>query len=380
MQILTISEVYPSSDKPQYGVFIKQQVDELVKLGNKIDVLRPLRSENNGQIVKESFAGIKIYSVEYKVNRYELFIRKTTKPVYLQIKELIKNNHYDLLAVHITSDTILKIIVDIGRELGVSVVAHYHGLNVWKEFVNKHRIREALYAHRRAKMLKKVKAIVGVSDKVCQIVREKKLKAPAFTVYNGVETNLFYKQEEKFEHFTIIGVGNLIPIKGFRYLIDAFSKLYQTDKDIRLKIVGEGVERSSLEAQVKNLGLERVVEFLGRLPYEQVAEKMRGSHLFVLPSYYEALGCVYLEAMACGVPTIGVKGMGIDEIIVDGENGLLVEQKDIESIVVQIKKVIEDKELAVKLSKNGRETALKYTWEQSAKQLDNVYKSTVEEG
>ena len=125
----------------------------------------------------------------------------------------------------------------------------------------------------------------------------------------------------------------------------AFSKLYQTDKDIRLKIVGEGVERSSLEAQVKNLGLERVVEFLGRLPYEQVAEKMRESHVFVLPSYYEALGCVYLEAMACGIPTIGVKGMGIDEIIVDGENGLLTEQKDAESIVVQIKRLSKIKNL-----------------------------------
>ena len=295
--------------------------------------------------------------------------------MYLQLKKFIKEKKYDILAVHITSDTILKIIKDIGKELKIAVVAHYHGLNVWKEYINKHRIREAFYAWRRARILRECKAIVGVSDKVCEIVREKISNIPVYTVYNGVETELFYPQKERNDVFTIVGVGNLIPIKGFRYLIDAFAQIYERDRNIRLKIIGEGVERDELELQVKTLGLKEIVTFLGKLPYEQVAEQMRNSHLFVLPSYYEALGCVYLEAMACGIPTIGVKGMGIDEIIVDGENGLLIEAQSISSLCEKIQSVIDNEDFAKKLEKNGRETALQYTWEASAKELDKVYRS-----
>ena len=377
MRILTISEVYPSAEKPQYGVFIKQQMDELKHLGYEVDVLMPLRSSCNGNLSENVFEGTKVYSVEYRVIRYELFLKQAAQKVYTQLKTLIKANKYDLLAVHITGDTILKIIADIGRELGVAVVAHYHGLNVWKEHVNKHRIREALYANRRANILKKVQAIVGVSNKVCDIVRERIKEVPVETIYNGVETTLFYPQDKKDEVFTIVGVGNLIPIKGFRFLIEAFANLYSENKNIRLKILGEGVERRALEELAKAKGVSEATTFFGKVPYEKVAEEMRSSHLFVLPSYYEALGCVYLEAMACGIPTIGVKGMGIDEIIVDGENGLIVEQQDGDSICKKIKTAIENKELAKKLGGNARETALKYTWATSAMELQKVYCSII---
>ena len=380
MHILTISEVYPSKNSPQYGIFIKQQMDELKGFGHKIDVLMPTRGNSNTAVVETAFDGIRVFSVGYRVNRYELFLKQIAHSVYQQLKSLIVQNKYELLAVHITGDAILKIIVDIGNELGIAVVAHYHGLNVWKEYVSSHRIREAFYAKRRTIMLKKTQAIIGVSNKVSNIVQKRIKDVPVYTVYNGVETQLFYSQVKKENYFTIVGVGNLIPIKGFSFLIEAFAKIYEKNKNSRLKIIGDGVERALLEDQVNNKKLSDVVTFFGKIPYEEVANEMRNSQLFILPSYYEAIGCVYLEAMACGIPTIGVKGMGVDEIIIDGENGLLVEQKNVDSIVKQIERVINDKELAEKLSKNGRETALKYTWKNSAKELDKVYEQVVNTG
>lgn len=377
MRILTISEVYPSPEQPQYGVFIKQQVDELKKLGNNVDVLRPMRGSRNGQMAQASWADTTVYSMEYRVIRYELFLKQAAHAFYAQLKQLVKQNNYDVLAVHITGDAVLKVAVDIGRELGVAVVAHYHGLNVWREYVSRHRTREGIYAHRRAGILKHTQAIVGVSDKVCEVVRERITDVPVYTVYNGVETELFYPQEEKEDTFTIIGVGNLIPIKGFRFLIDAFAKIYQDNPCAHLSIIGDGVERTALEAQVRSLGLDSAVTFFGKLPYEQVAEHMRRSHLFVLPSYYEALGCVYLEAMACGLPTIGVKGLGIDEIIRDGENGLLVEPQDVDSLYGAIKAILENGALAEKIGQSGRARALNYTWRASAEMLNRVYRSIV---
>lgn len=377
MRILTISEVYPSPEQPQYGVFIKQQVDELKKLGNDVDVLRPMRGSRNAQMEQASWADTTVYSMEYRVIRYELFLKQAAHAFYTQLKRLVKQNNYDVLAVHITSDTVLKIATDIGRELKIAVVAHYHGLNVWREYVSRHRTREGVYARRRAKMLKETQAIVGVSDKVCEVVRERITDVPVYTVYNGVETELFYPQGEKAEAFTIVGVGNLIPIKGFRFLIDAFAKIYQDNPCAHLSIIGDGVERTALEAQVRSLGLDGAVTFFGKLPYEQVAERMRRSHLFVLPSYYEALGCVYLEAMACGLPTIGVRGLGIDEIIRDGENGLLVEPQDVDSLYGAIKAILENGALAEKIGQSGCATALNYTWRASAEMLNRVYRSIV---
>ena len=377
MRILTISEVYPTKEKSQYGVFIKQQMDELERLGYDVDVLIPFRSKKNGIVMETEFDGKKVYSIDYPVIRYELFLKQVAHSVYVELKKLIKKNNYDLLAVHITGDTILKIIADIGKELNIPVVAHYHGLNVWKEYVNKHPSRQRFYARRRARILRQVQAIVGVSNKVSDIVRERIKNTPIYTVYNGVETELFYPQTEKEKNFIIIGVGNLISIKGFCYLIQAFAKLYENNKSIRLKIVGEGIERTQLETLAKEKGVSQATTFLGKLPYDKVALEMRTSNLFVLPSFYEALGCVYLEAMACGIPTIGVKGMGIDEIIVDGENGLLVEQKDVNSLSEKIKLVLDNEELADKLGENGRKTALEYTWKASAIVLDKVYRSTL---
>ena len=377
MKILTISEVYPDESKPQYGIYIKQQVDRLISLGNEIDVLLPRRTSTNSNIKQSEWEGVRVYSMDYRTIRYELFPSLIARGAYLSIKDLVRQNKYDLIAVHITSDTILKIATDVANELGIKVVAHYHGLNVWSEHVSRHKLRDKWYANRRANILRKTNAIVGVSDKVCEIVRQKVDKVPVHTVYNGVETELFYPQDCKFDNFTVIGVGNLISIKGFRYLIDAFKKLYDEDSTVRLVIVGEGVERNSLLAKISSLGLDEAVTLTGKLPYDEVSQYMRRSHVFVLPSYYEALGCVYLEAMACGVPTVGVNGMGIDEIIVDGQNGYLCNPRDVDSVYDCIKKVMTSTDFQADLGMRGRETALKFTWEASAKSLDEVYKSVV---
>lgn len=100
---------------------------------------------------------------------------------------------------------------------------------------------------------------------------------------------------------------------------------------------------------------------------------MRNARLFCLPSWYEALGCVYLEAMASGIPTIGCYGNGIDEIIIDGSNGYLVHEKSYQEIydkIVLLRQQNED----FSISKNARETVQsKYTWLDSAKALNNIY-------
>ena len=371
MRILFVSECYPDQDKPQYGIFIKQQEQTLRELGHEVDVLVPALTGRDGEIQNRQSG---IYDLSYRHIRYDLFPMWASPKARKSIYRLIAEKRYDLVAVHITGDGILKMVVTACNSLKIPVVAHYHGLNVWEEYTTKHPYRQKLYAQRRRRNLQKTQGVVGVSEKVSQIVRQKLDSVPVYTVYNGVDVGLFTCKSGNDNLFRVIGVGNLIAIKGFTYLLEAFAQLYKQLPMSRLEIVGEGVEMDALKAQAERLGIGHAVTFAGKLPYEQVADRMARSDLFVLPSFYEALGCVYLEAMGCGLPTIGVQGMGIDEIIVHGENGMLTKAKDSDDLYQKMYQVATDPVLAEKLGRQGSETAQKYTWLASAQKLEAVYK------
>lgn len=360
-RLLIVSEVYPEPERPQYGVFIKQQADELTKLGYEVDVLIPYRSKTHEKLRREG----NVYKIGYTALRYDLFPLLGDRKGYEEIRGFIRDK-YDLVAIHITSDIILKMVLQSCRNR-IPVVAHYHGLNVWEEYETSHPIREKYYSSRRKRMLSEVKAIVGVSNKVTQIVKEKLPNTPVSTVYNGVDIELFHTTEKHHAGFKIIGVGNLIKIKGFQYLIEAFRQVEKPSME--LHIVGTGPEEKKLQKLAEGLP----ITFHGKLPYDQVAKLVSESDLFVLPSFYEALGCVYLESMACGVPAVGVKGMGIDEIIEDGENGFLVRPQN----VVDIMKILNKGKPSVDMCLKARKTTEKYTWEASAKSLDRVYKKVM---
>ena len=119
-------------------------------------------------------------------------------------------------------------------------------------------------------------------------------------------------------------MGNLLPIKGHELLIRAVASLAPEFPALTLEIIGHGPELSRLQALTQQLQIGERVRFLGRQSRQQVAAAMRRCTVFALPSRYEGLGCVYLEAMSVGKPVIGCRGQGIAEIIQHGSNGFLV--------------------------------------------------------
>lgn len=369
MRILFVSECYPVKDKPQYGIFIKQQENALRELGHEVEVLVPALTGKDTTVITREPG---IYDLQYRTDRYNLCPLLASPKARKSIEYLISEEKYDLVAVHITGDGILKMVVAACNKLKTPVVAHYHGLNVWEEFTTAHPLRQKLYAARRCRILQRTQGVVGVSNKVSDILRQR-LNIPVQTVYNGVDTGLFTRKPRQDSVFRVIGVGNLLEIKGFAYLLEGFAMLHKKLPDSHLDILGDGILRETLENQARELGIWDAVTFHGKVPYDRVAEAMADSDLFVLPSFYEALGCVYLEAMGCGLPTIGVAGMGIDEIIVHGENGLLVKPKDSRDLYEKMHQIATDPDLAEKLSKQGGSTALTYTWANSAKTLEKVY-------
>lgn len=156
----------------------------------------------------------------------------------------------------------------------------------------------------------------------------------------------------------ILYVGNLIPRKGVRFLIDALHRLPST-VPAQLLILGEGADRPQLEAQVRELGLEPRVSMPGRVPDADLHRALREASVLVLPSIVdqrgdtEGLGVVLLEAMSYRVPVIGSAIGGITDIITDGETGLLVSPEDPAAIAAAIERIVRDPGLAARLAEAG---------------------------
>lgn len=142
-------------------------------------------------------------------------------------------------------------------------------------------------------------------------------------LYNGVDSNKFYKitRYKEDNEFTIGCIGNFTKIKDQITLIKAI-KLLIIDKgytDIKLKLIGSGYEMSKCIDYVNKNNLERFIHFYEEVNHRKLLDFYNTLDLFILPSYYEGLGCVYLEANACGVPFIACKFQGIGDFIKEEE-------------------------------------------------------------
>jgi L-malate glycosyltransferase len=161
-------------------------------------------------------------------------------------------------------------------------------------------------------------------------------------VPNAVDTELFAPgPREPHAEVRLLTVGNLIPVKGHRNLIDALKLIVTSDtRRITLDLVGDGELRPELEAQVREHGIESAVRFHGRLERGEVARLMREADVFVLPSLWENLPCVLLEAMSTGLPLVATRVGGTAEIV-DESNGQLVEPGSAEALADGLRRVLE---------------------------------------
>lgn len=168
---------------------------------------------------------------------------------------------------------------------------------------------------------------------------------------------------------TILVVGRLIARKGHPYLLRALA-LLQDHPQARLLIVGEGPERPALEAEVAALGLAPRVQFTGRICDEALETYYQSCDVFVLPAIVdnsgdtEMLGMVLLEAMRYRKPVVASRVGGIPDIVQDGENGLLVEQKDPQALADAIRRLLDDRSLAARLGQAGYDYARNhFSWQ-----------------
>lgn len=173
----------------------------------------------------------------------------------------------------------------------------------------------------------------------------------------------------------LIAVGRLDKKKGLDFLIKAASLLKDKKLNFKIKIIGDGPERSNLESLVKEYSLNKHIFFLGHLPYSEVEVNIANSIALVhsSPELGDAVPTVIKESMSLGTPVIGTNIAGIPELLDYGEAGLLVDAQSEKSIFSAIEKLLSDKILQNNLSLKGRSFALKkFNFDINSQELINI--------
>jgi glycogen(starch) synthase len=175
----------------------------------------------------------------------------------------------------------------------------------------------------------------------------------------------------------VVYLGRIARCKGIATLIEALPHLRTPEVDAVL--VGDGPERAHVERLAGRLGVADRVHVTGFVAHERVPAVLAAADVLVLPSVYEELGTVLIEAMQCGLPVVASRVGGIPEAVEDGVTGLLVEPGEPRALATAIDAVLGDRELAARLGANARLRAPDYGVDRVCAEVHALYLRVAEE-
>ncbi len=375
LHVLTITPFFPSVVNPAQGCFIAEPIRRFSNYGIESHVIAVSPFYRKSSPACEANSEWRRYYAapgNAGLLTSGAFLRRALRS---RVRELQKVRHIDLIHAHAALPC-GEAAVSIAAELKIPCVVSVHGLDVLGDrqcgrWLGPAARRLSVSVYQRAQR------IVCISDKVREGL-PKELQAKAAVVHNGVDVELFSPARETSACLRILSVGNLIPTKDHALLLRALARALKSLPEVRLEIIGEGPERTHLRDLAIRLGIPSNVVFRGRQGRAQVSRAMQECSIFALPSRYEGLGCVYLEAMACAKPVIACAGQGIDEIIRDGHNGLLIAAGDEHAMAERLLMLLRDRLMRQRLGDAARDTVLQTcTLDHQASALAEIYRECV---
>jgi D-inositol-3-phosphate glycosyltransferase len=184
---------------------------------------------------------------------------------------------------------------------------------------------------------------------------------------------------------TLLFVGRIQRLKGIDVLLRAAAELTDDPAGLRVLIVGgispgihgrvsdEEREIARLRALTVELGLERVVDFVGAVDQRRLPLYYRAADVTVMPSTYESFGLVAVESLACGTPVVASRVGGLPTIVRDGDNGFLIPWRHPRLFADKIRAILGDASLRRRLRRNGLVTAGQFGWAAVAERTLDVY-------
>ena len=338
---LVITPFFPSKNS-FVGSYIFDQINEI-----------RYQSDFNIKVIKV----VSAFSVEkdYKFEGFEIMIfRVMDLPFFIspgifnelntnRFKSFLKNKKInDIIISHAHVSYPASYLQNI---LDCKKIVQHHGLDVLQllngrsNFIMK--LQKNYLIRNTIRQLNQSDLNIGVSKLVLSQLREYPSYSPKdeLVLYNGVDTSKFYPiKGDVNRSFTIGSVANFWEIKDQITLIKAIELLILDGiNDIQLKLIGTGKTLDLCKKFVKDHNLSEFVIFEKERAHNLINSFYNEIDLFVLPSYYEALGCVYLESWSTNTPFIAIKCQGISELIPDYEiNNLLADEKSPSSLKEKI--------------------------------------------
>ena len=298
--------------------------------------------------------GIKVYRIPPRPNN------KTDYFSFLKLYNLLKGKQIDILHTHNTHPFMDGTVA--GKMADIPVIIHTDHA---RQFPDKRRymLAERILSHF-------VDKVVAVSESVKQdLIYYEKINSKKITViWNGIDPEKFNCKINKKEKKKELDVENCYPIlgfsgrltkqKGISYLLNAMPKIINEFPKAILLIAGYGEHEEKFKQETIQLGINKHVKFLG--PRLDIPEILAILDIYVLPSIWEGMPLVILEAMAAKKPIVATKVGGIPEAVIHNHSGLLVPPKDPEALANAILKILKNSNLAASLAENAYNRFLKH--------------------
>lgn len=246
--------------------------------------------------------------------------------------------------------------MDACRRLELPMIVHFHGFDAHSRSILDQ------YAPRYGQLFDQAAALIAVSRPMQEALVA--LGAPADKTHyipNGVDPERFGGSAPDRATPTFLAVGRFVEKKAPQLTIAAFASVWRRHPETRLRMIGEGRLLGACRDLAQGLGVGEAVAFLGTQPHDVVASEMREARAFVQHSLVasdgnsEGMPCSILEACASGLPVVSTRHAGIPEVVIDGETGFLVAERDVESMADKMERLVVDPTLASKLGRAGRQ-------------------------
>ena len=384
MRVLCLTTWFPNEPRGREGNYIHDSVMSLREQGINVSVLlcrawKPWqRNVPNYQLFPKDLS---LEMVHYLSIPRDYLRSKSNRMLFsgLYRKVMTYAQHHNVQLIHAHTESLAEVASSVASALQIKSVVTIHGINTSRRYLGtseqKGYFRKALNACDRVVLvgepLREYFASITGRDDHFRVVHN------GFKLLEANVNRVICVEPVK----RLISVSNLHEGKGIDLTIKALAQLNGAGiKDWTYNIVGDGYLRAELEHLVQTFALQNQITFVGAVEHKDVARYLNQADLFVLPSYREAFGIAYLEAMACGLLTIGVEGQGAAEFIHHRKNGLLVKAKDVKDLTHQIQSAMENLEDSQKMAKAGQKTAiLDFNWARHAASLCTVYRELLQE-
>ena len=346
---------------------------ELVKLGHEVTVI--CANEPNTKR-EELIEGIKVKRLSYigKIANTNI----TPKLPFEILKE-----DFEIVHTHLPTPWSVDWSATISKIKNRPLVLTYHNDIVGDGFAN-YVAKFYNYTCLKLVLTRAAKIIITQPNYLESSPYLKKYENKIEVIPNGVDIIKFKPIKiEKGENtlFFLSVLDEFHRYKGLDYLFEALKRVKKEIPNVRLIVGGKGKLLNYHKQKVISMGLQDNVEFAGFIADEQIVEYYNKCDVFVLPSLsakQEGFGIVLLEAMACGRPVVSTEIVGVAEDIKERNAGRIVKPKDEKALAEAIIEILEDKNLARKMGKNGRKLVEeKYTWEKIAANVLNIYERLI---